>query len=757
VTPERYREVRRLFDEVAELSPEERERRLEEWATSDAALVASVRRLLAADESGLVDIEASIGATLRIGPGSYIGRYRLVSKLGEGGMGEVWLAEQELPLRRQVALKMIKAGMDTRRVIARFEAERQALALLEHPAIARVIDAGETPLGRPYFVMEYVAGQPINEYCDQRRLSITDRLRLFQHVCAGVQHAHNKAIIHRDLKPSNILVREEERGPWPKIIDFGIAKALASPDPGATRLTQFDQPLGTPEYMSPEQRAMGEVAVDTRADVYALGVLLHELLAGEPPRLRGAHGDTDAMLPSVTLSRSKARARIAAERGTDPKLLVGMLRGDLDWIVLKALAPDRELRYATPAQLAADLGRFLASRPVEARPPTAAYVVSRFVRRHRLSVAMGVVLVTALLVGAAGSWLGFREARQAEMVARHEAATAAEALDLLVGLFRGADPLQGGNATASAREVLLTAAKKISAADFSDPLVEARLSQALGDVLAELAAYDDALQWLERAYLIQLEQLGAEHDDTLRTEHLMAFVYWARGPVEAAESLQRHVYEIRKRQRGADDPVTIAAGRQLLSILQRLGLDSEVDVLAEELAGRALQALGPSDPITLELQMYRVRSLQREGRDSEAEDLLHQILAAQQQVLGPMSIPALATEAALARQYMRSGRLTEAERMLDGMAPAIAEQYGAQHKAVYRLHSFYGELRRHQGRLEEAAQHQRETLAGYRQLLEPGHPDVLGAERALIATLQLMGVPEEEEPLLAGRPAGDVR
>jgi eukaryotic-like serine/threonine-protein kinase len=751
MTPDRYRAMRQLFDAAAELGPAERERLLGEAQARDAELAAEVRRLLAADDAALIDIEAGIAASLKVGPGTRIGAYTLLSRLGEGGMGEVWLAEQGAPLKRRVAIKMIKAGMDTRQVIARFEAERQALARLEHPAIARVIDAGETALGRPYFVMEYVDGLPINEFCDQQRLSVRKRLQLFRRACEGVQHAHNKALIHRDLKPSNILVCLTESGPQPKIIDFGVAKALAAPAAGAAPLTLHGQPVGTPEYMSPEQRAGGEHAVDTRVDVYALGVILYELLAGQPPATRGTAGDADAIRPSVTLGRSGRADEIAAARGTDARQLAGTLRGDLDWIVLRAMAPDREHRFATPAALAADVEHYLASRPVSARPPTARYVASRFVRRHRVGVAVAVLLGISLLAGVTGISLSLQRALEAEEIARREAATASETLDFVVALFKGADPMGGGSASATAREIVEEGARRIAATEFTDPLVEARLSQVVGDVLTELAQFDAGLEWLGRAREQQTRLLGPEHDDTLRTAQRMAFAYWARGPVEAAEAIQRRVLDARLRRQGPDDPATLDAGLQLLSILGRLGHDEEVRELAEAFAGRARQALGTRHPTTLDLLMVQAGMLSRADRHGEAESLYLEVLEARRAAIGPRHVVTRATEAALATVYMRTGRLAEAEELLDAIGGQIVEQFGPDHKAAYRMNGYYGELRRHQGRLEEAAALQRQMLAGFRALLDPGHPDIRIAEQALVATLEQMGIAAADEPLLAER------
>jgi len=361
-----------------------------------------------------------------VGQPEEIGPYRVLEVLGQGGVGTVFLVQQREPIRRKAALKLIKLGMDTREVLVRFQQERQMLASMSHPNIAKVFDAGQTETGRPYFVMEYVPGEPITDYCDHNRLSLTDRLRLFVTVCRAIQHAHQKGILHRDIKPSNVIVSQQDGGHVPMVIDFGLAKVLRTEPASANLLTRQGQFLGTPRYMSPEQIELSSDEVDTRSDVYSLGVVLFELIVGEPPhertitdggiaRLLSSIKEEESTRPSTRLSFLTRQAKdIAERRRTDRAALLNQVRGDLDWIVVKALERERERRYTSAAELAADVERYLNREPIAARPPSAAYRAERFVRRNPLAVGAILAVALALVLGSVLSTFWYLRANDSQ-------------------------------------------------------------------------------------------------------------------------------------------------------------------------------------------------------------------------------------------------------------------------------------------------------------------------------------------------------
>ena len=545
-------------------------------------------------------------------PGEVIGRYRLLKLIGEGGFGTVFLAEQREPVRRNVALKIIKLGMDTRRVIARFELERQALALMDHPNIARVFDAGATDTGRPYFVMELVTGEPITHYCDGHHLTIRDRLGLFSQVCGAVQHAHTRGIIHRDLKPSNILVSTHDDRPFAKVIDFGIAKAAYAPLVDRTVLTDHRQLIGTPAYMSPEQ-AEGSADIDTRTDIYSLGALLYELLTGSTPfsseeLCRAGIAEMHRIIceveppgPSARISLSTTSLpSIAADRAIGRQALRNAVRGELDWIVMKCLEKDRPRRYDSAASLSADVGHYLRGEALVAAPPSTVYRLRKSVRRHRVAVGAGATVAAALLVGLGAALIGLRSAvraRDAETVARRQAESA---LEFISEMFGAVDPRLAQGRDVRVAEILDPAAEKVGRSFRGDAEGEAVVRGVLGQAYSNLARYPDALREFEQAWDLR-RKLGQQDDPrALALLHEWGAALLAAGNVARARSLLERVWEGRSARLGPTHADALAT-RSLLAYAKQLegDLDAAMADIQDVLQDQE-KTLGPNDRGTLE-------------------------------------------------------------------------------------------------------------------------------------------------------------
>ncbi len=665
----------------------------------------------------------------RVAPGTVMGPYTLVRLLGEGGMGEAWLAEQTRPVRRRVALKIIQAGLDTKPLIARFEAERQAVALMDHSSIAKVLDAGTTAEGRPYFVMEYVDGEPITKYCDRHGLSTRERLALFVTLCEGVQHAHQKAIIHRDLKPSNVLVTLQDGRPVPKIIDFGIAKALAGPLTENTLQTELGAFMGTPEYMSPEQAGLSGQDIDTRTDVYSLGVMLYELLAGALPfdskdlRRAGIVGiarriqEEEPPRPSERFDSLGERAtETAASRRADPRSLRVQLRGDLDWIVMKAIEKDRARRYGSPAELAADVVRHLADQPVSAGPPSAGYRARKFVRRHRVGVSVATVATVALVA------FGVVMAVQARRIARERAAAekVAEFLgdiwskvppsELGVALWkdlharaadaqrrRGASPdkvsdalwaldgaLDGVNATDTAlhlldTEVLARAGESLAKRRDLDPRIAGRLELVLANTYWSLGLLAPAERHVRRAIDIDERTLGADDPRTLDAKTTLALVYFKDTRLAEAEALQREILAAQRRVLGPDHPDTVRSMAGLGGTLLQEGKLAEAATLHEAVLDVRRRTLGPDDEDTLRALDNLALTLTQQGQRKEAIARLIESLAVRERVLGKDNRGTLLNKYKIAYACAADGRYADAEKLLLETLAAQGQALGEDH------------------------------------------------------------------------------
>ena len=578
---DRFHEARGLFVAAAAKEGTERSQFLDESCEGDAELRAEVEELLRfhdAATDGRSEFPTPLDpAAFLPEPPERIGPYRILQKIGTGGMGEVYEAQQEKPLRRRVAVKIIKWGMDTEQVVARFESERQALALMDHPNVARVFDAGATEQGRPFFAMEFVKGVPITDFCDSHRLPLRDRLALFIQACRGVQHAHQRGIIHRDIKPSNILVTDQDGLATPKIIDFGVAKATSQQLTEQTVFTELGQWIGTPEYMSPEQAGMTGFDIDTRTDVYSLGVLLYELMVGvqpfDPDELRNSGFDEmrrkireqDPPRPSTRVSATgKASPKMAERLRVDPSTLARMLRGDLDWIAMKALEKDRNRRYESPADFADDVERYLTDQPVFASPPSAVYRLRKFGRRNRLAVIAGALVSVAVVAGILGTTAGWVRATR-------EADAARRVSNVMVNMYGDLNPNIMGGGVTTPDEILNRAVERVELELGDDPLVQARLMTTLGHVFKDRGNYEHARPLLERSLEIRREQIGELNPDYAMSISVLGDLYSQMGDFESAQRLHEQALSIRRQVLGPNHQTVGWSLRSLGHVHRSLG------------------------------------------------------------------------------------------------------------------------------------------------------------------------------------------
>ena len=702
-------------------------------------------------------------------PSRTIGRYRLLQLVGEGGMGEVWLAEQTTPIRRQVALKVIKAGMDTAQVVTRFEAERQALAMMDHPAIATVYDGGSTPEGRPYFAMEYVKGEPITTYCDRQRLTTQARLELFMQVCEGVQHAHQKGIIHRDLKPSNVLVTIQDDHPVPKIIDFGVAKATARHLTERTLYTELGVMIGTPEYMSPEQAEMGGLDIDTRTDVYALGVILYELLTGALPfdarELRQAGlaeiqrtiREKEPQRPSTRVTQlGQASTEAATNRHTEPSRLASQLRGDLDWVTMKALEKDRTRRYQTANALAADVRHHLGNEPVSAGPPSAVYRTKKFVRRHRFGVAAAATLV---LLGLA---FGVTMAVQAQRIARErdranreaaranqEAEAATRVTEFMTSLFKVSDPSEARGNTITAREILDLGAARIAKDLAGQPEVQGRLINTMGAVYQNLGLYKDSAALYRQSLDVRRRALGSRDAAVAASLHDLGTVLVQSGDYAGAEAALNEALALRESLHGTDSAEAALTAGSLAQLSYARGEYAKAEPLFKRKV-HTLRRLAPGhEEATSDALNDLAMTIQQTRSDyAGAQALLRESLEMNRKLFTGAHPKIAQSLNNLGRAHFRAGEYEPAEALFRESLAMNRKLFGEVNTEVSANLSNLALVARDRGDYARANAIFVQVVAMDRQILGPGHLIVGGSLNYWGESLRLDGDARRAEEVL---------
>ncbi len=819
-----------LFLKAIQLDEAEREQYLAQACSSEADLRHAVETLLRAHhQAGEFLAQPPVGVTAEFSPGKaspgrmdspssetpgtiIAGRYKLLEEIGEGGMGTVWVAEQTEPVRRKVALKLIKPGMDSKSVLARFEAERQALAMMDHPNIAKVLDAGLTENRRPYFVMEYIKGLPLTKYCDDVKLSIEERLKLFIQICQAVQHAHQKGIIHRDLKPTNILIALYDGKPVPKVIDFGLAKALHQSLTERTLHTGHEMVLGTPLYMSPEQAELNNLDIDTRSDIYSLGVILYELLTGVTPlekqRFQSAAWaevlriikDEEPSKPSTKLSHSESLPSVAAQRQMEPKKLSSLVKGDLDWIVMKALAKERDRRYETANGFAMDIQRYLSDEPVSAGPPSARYRFRKFVQRNKGMVIAASLVAVALLTGVVGTSVGLyqanlarsAEARQRELAElkereanneRSKAVVAAEqerqakvreaarangekqakdeavrnlafakkGNELLGSVFAGLDPKKiaesGRPLQDVLRENLVKAVKELEGSAIGDPLEVAEMQNTLGVSLLGLGEAKLAVEVLEKAWDTRKTKLGPDHSLTLTSLHNLAEGYQEISQLDKALLLKEETLKLKKVSLGPDHVDTLASMNNLALGYRAAGQLDKALPLFEETLKLMRVKLGPDHLNTLSNMNNLADAYQAAGQLDKALPLFEETLKLMRAKLGTEHPTTIVCLNNLALGYQADGQLDKALPLFEENLKLTKAKLGPDHPSNLTCMNNLARGYLAAGRLDKALPLHEEALTLTKAKLGLDHPGTLTSMSNLAAAYREAGQLDKALPL----------
>lgn len=731
---------RHIFVQALERSEgRERQAYLESACAGDPSMLTRVHSLLIAHERAGRFLEGEAPTTtipepsvsqvdlaLAEGPGAIVGRYKLLQEIGEGGFGMVYLAEQREPIKRRVALKIIKLGMDTRQVIARFEAERQALAMMDHPNIAKVLDGGATATGRPYFVMELVRGISLLKFCDENKLDTRQRLELFIRVCHAIHHAHQKGVIHRDIKPSNVLVTLHDDTPVPKVIDFGIAKATQQELTEKTIFTRYQEFIGTPAYMSPEQARFSGLDIDTRTDIYSLGVLLYELITGLTPfsaqhLLSAGHEGMRRIIVEEDPPRPSTRLRTLGQedlditarmRQADAIRLPKLVAGELDWIVMKALEKDRSRRYDSAASFAHDIECLLRNEPISAVPPSLIYRCRKFARRHRFSLAASAAVALSLILGTIISLAMAFRAHDAEQAAH-------ESLAKELAANQAAQ-----QAAAEARRAFARADVDAAiAADVNRFLNEEFLLVA--DPMNEVGRNITLPELVDRAAATLEGDFEGHPQVEASIRQTLGQVYKNQGNYPAAEKHARRLLQLREEQADCPPRDLIRARLLLASVRQLQGYYTETESAFETLYEQALNLLGEKDPLSLEVTYWLCLNRFANSKDDLAEPVTARMFALSDGVLPPDHWLRAAILSTRARYFLVANRFPEAEAFLDEWLEKNAQTIGKEHPFTLNLMSMLAYTREWTGKHEDAEALYARTISLKEKVLGPEHPSLL--------------------------------